>query len=107
MKKKSIIEEKSSRIQTRMRELQKELEQDLKEYIAEHGDLDFTNSEDKIYTTLCMWGEVGSTCIEGVRVKHGVLLVVADDGQEYDYENWTNDTLVDICYCTDCWPTEK
>lgn len=107
MKKKSIIEEKAARIQMRMREMQKELEQALIDYIEEFGEIDFTMSEDDVYTTLNMWGDIDSTIIEGVRVRNGVLLVAAYDGQEYDYEHWTNDTLVDICYNTDCWPTER
>lgn len=107
MKKKTIIEEKTSRIQTRMREMQKELERDLIEYVEEHGELDFTNLEYPIYTTLNMWSEVTSCRIEGVRVKHGVLLVVDESGQEHDYDDFTNDTLVDICYSADSWPTEE
>ena len=107
MKKKTIIEEKTSRIQTRMREMQKELERDLIEYVEEYGELDFTNLEYPIYTTLNMWSEVTSCRIEGVRVKHGVLLVVDESGQEHDYDDFTNDTLVDICYSADSWPTEE
>lgn len=105
--KKNVIGEAASRIQTEMRKLQRELEQMLKDYIAEHGNLDFTHLEDKIYTTLFMWGETASTCVEGVVMKNGVLFVVADDGQWHDYDEWTNDTLVDICYCADIWPTDE
>ena len=103
----NALEAKACEVQTKMRELQYKLERALIEYINEHGDLDFTKLDYKIYTTLNMWGETGSTSINGVRVKQGVLLVVAEDGQEYDYDNWTNDTLVDICYCTDSWTTQK
>ena len=107
MKKKTIIEEKASRIQTRMHEMQKELERDLIEYVEEHGELDFTNAENKIYTTFHMWGDTAACSVDYVRVKHGVLLVVDDNGDEHDRDDWTLDTLFDICYCTDCWPTEE
>lgn len=107
MKKKTIIEEKAGRFQTRMREMQREIERDLIEYIEEHGELDFTKQEWRTYTTMVMWGETAATYIEGVRVKNGVLLVVAEDGQEYDRDCWTNDTLIDICYNTEDWHTGK
>ena len=107
MEKKRIIEEKANRFHMRMSEMQRELERDLIEYIEEHGELDFTQQEWRTYTTMVMWGETAATYVEGVRVKNGVLLVVAEDGQEYDRKCWTNDTLIDICYDAADWCTVK
>lgn len=106
MEKKRIIEEKANRIHLRMIEMRRELERDLIDYIEEHGEIDFTHLEYPINTTLVMWSDTVATQIEGVRVKNGVLLVVAGGGQEFDSDCWTNDTLIDICYDASDWTTE-
>lgn len=107
MKRKDVINEKTSRFYINVSNMINELERDLKSYIEEHGELDFTNAENKIYTTFHMWGDTAACSVDYVRVKHGVLLVVDDKGDEHDRDDWTLDTLFDICYCTDCWPTEE
>ena len=107
MTRKSSIENMTSRYYITVSQMINDLERSLKSYIEEFGDLDFTNADGKIYTTLHMWGDTTACSIEGVRVKNGVVLVVDESGQEHDRDDWTLDTLFDICYCTSLWPTEN
>lgn len=111
MKRKEIISEKASRYYDNIKAMLRELEQDLVEYIREFGDNGYVNLEDAeypTYTTLNRWAGTEATSVKGLKVSGGGNLIVIDeDGYEHTNDNFTLDTIVDICYCVDCWATEE
>lgn len=110
MKRKDVINGLASRRYDQVKSFMAELEESLADYIREHGDdgaIEFIEAP-RIYTTINRWAGTESVSILGMKVSEsGRLIVIDEDGYEHRSDHFTLDTLFDICYCTDCWPTEE
>lgn len=108
MKRKDVINDLASRRYDQVKGFVAELEQSIVDYIREHGELSFREAECPIYTTMNRWSGTESVSILGMKVSEsGRLIVIDEDDYEHRSDHFTLDTLFDICYCTDCWPTEE
>lgn len=108
MKRKDVINELANHRYEQAKGFVEEMEQSIVDYIREHGEIDLEHSDCRVYTTLHRWGGTESVAILGMKISEsGKLIVIDEDGCEHRSDHFTLDTLFDICYCTDCWPTEE